>query len=400
MAPMTRRAALTTAAAATAAAAGLAGADPAAAARPGHHRGDHHHGPLSVASEPYGTTAGGAAVERWVFGDDVLRTSMITYGATITRIDTVDGDGGVGNVVLGLSTLEEYEADSPYFGATIGRYANRIAGGRFTLDGRTYQVPVNDPATDPVNALHGGPDGFDSRVWEAEAIEREHEVGVAFTLLSPDGDQGFPGALSVAVEYTVSDTADLSIRYRATTDAPTVVNLTNHVYLNLAGEDSGTVYDHRLRIRAERFTPIDATSIPLGPQREVAGTPFDFREPHAIGERIRVPDQQILNALGYDHNWVLDEADRAGTAVVEVVEPTTRRVLLAYTDQPGVQVYTGNFLTGSLVGPGGRTYRQGSALTLETQHFPDSPNRPDYPTTVLRPGEDFTSWTCFAFRTY
>ena len=356
--------------------------------------------PLSTSVEPWGTTRGGEAVSRWVFGDDVLRVSMITYGATVTRIDTVDARGGVADVALGLDTLERYEDDSPYFGATVGRYANRIAGGRFTLDGAAHQVPVNDPGTDPVNALHGGPDGFDSRVWDAEAIRREHEAGVAFTLRSPDGDQGFPGALDVRVEHTVSDTADWTIRYTATTDAPTVVNLTNHVYLNLAGEDGGGVDDHELLVRADRFVPVDATSIPLGPYRDVTGTPFDLREPRRVGEGVRTPDEQVLTALGYDHSWVFSEGlDRARVPVVEVFEPRTGRVLLVGTDQPGVQVYTANLLDGSLVGPGGRTYRQGSALTLETQHLPDSPNQDAYPTTVLRPGQTFTSWTRYSFRT-
>lgn len=395
---VSRRAALAGGAAIGLGAAGLALGGPASAAEAGAAAPAHSGGPLRVSSEPYGTTKGGQRVERWVFGDDVLRVAMITYGATITSIEVPDRHGRRGNVALGLRTLAEYETVSPYFGATIGRYANRIAGGRFTLDGRRYQVPVNNPPDHPVNALHGGPGGFSTRVWTAAEVRRPHEVGVRFSLVSPDGDQGFPGTLRTEVEYVVTDAAELEIHYTATTDAPTVVNLTNHVYFNLAGESSGDVYDHLVQIRASRFTPIDAVSIPLGPQRDVAGTPFDFRTPHAIGERITVPDQQILNGLGYDHDFVLDAGlDRSRTPVVTVTEPTTGRVLRTYTDQPGVQFYTGNFLTGSLVGTGGRTYRQGAGFTLETQHFPDSPNQPSYPSTVLRPGQTFTSRTVYRF---
>ncbi len=355
-------------------------------------------GTPTTSSEPFGTTRGGQAVERWTFGHDGLRVTMLTYGATIQSVLVPDARGEVADVSLGQRTLAEYEALTTFFGATIGRYANRIAKGRFTLDGRTYQVPVNDPGTNPQNALHGGPEGFNTRVWDAEALQGDGEAGVRFTLVSPDGDQGFPGELTTVVEYAVTSDSQLVIRYRATTTAPTVLNLTNHVYLNLAGESSGDVYDQELQIAASRFTPIDAVSIPLGPQRDVAGTPFDFREPHRIGERITVPDEQVLNALGYDHNWVFDDGvDRERTPVVVARDPHSGRVVETFTDQPGVQFYSGNFLTGSLVGQGGRTYRQGAGFTLETQHFPDSPNQPDYPSTALRPGEEFTSWTRFRF---
>ena len=355
-------------------------------------------GTPTTSSEPFGTTRGGQAVERWTFGHDGLRVTMLTYGATIQSVLVPDARGEVADVSLGQRTLAEYEALTTFFGATIGRYANRIAKGRFTLDGRTYQVPVNDPGTNPQNALHGGPEGFNTRVWDAEALQGDGEAGVRFTLVSPDGDQGFPGELTTVVEYAVTSDSQLVIRYRATTTAPTVLNLTNHVYLNLAGESSGDVYDQELQIAASRFTPIDAVSIPLGPQRDVAGTPFDFREPHPIGERTTVPDEQVLNALGYDHNWVFDDGvDRERTPVVVARDPRSGRVVETFTDQPGVQFYSGNFLTGSLVGQGGRTYRQGAGFTLETQHFPDSPNQPDYPSTALRPGEEFTSWTRFRF---
>jgi aldose 1-epimerase len=393
---ITRRSALAAAAAGGLLASAVAGAAPASANGKG--GGGGRGGTPTTASEPFGTTKDGKAVERWTFGHDGLRVTMLTYGATIQSVLVPDRRGRVADVSLGQKTLAEYEALTTFFGATIGRYANRIAKGRFTLDGQTYQVPVNDPGTNPQNALHGGPKGFNTRVWAAEAIDANGEAGVRFTLVSPDGDQGFPGELTTTAEYTVTADAQLVIRYRATTTKPTVLNLTNHVYLNLAGESSGSVYGHELQIAASQFTPIDAVSIPLGPQQDVAGTPFDFRKPRAIGERITVPDQQVLNALGYDHNWVFDGGiDRDRTPVVVARDPGSGRVVETFTDQPGVQFYSGNFLTGSLVGQGGRTYRQGAGFTLETQHFPDSPNQPDYPSTVLRPGQEFTSWTRYRF---
>ncbi|MEH3076413.1 MAG: galactose mutarotase [Quadrisphaera sp.] len=393
---ITRRSALVAAAAGGLLASTVAGAGPASAhGRGGGNRGS---GKPTTSSEPFGTTKDGKAVQRWTFGHDGLRVTMLTYGATIQSILVPDRRGKVADVSLGQKTLAEYEALTTFFGATIGRYANRIAEGRFALDGQTYQIPVNDPGTNPVNALHGGPKGFNTRVWGAEAIHGDGEAGVRFTLVSPDGDQGFPGELTTTVEHTVTSDAQLSIRYRASTTKPTVLNLTNHVYFNLAGESSGDVYGHELQIRASQFTPIDEVSIPLGPQEDVAGTPFDFRTPRTIGERITSADQQILNALGYDHNWVFDGGlDRQKTPVVVARDPGSGRVVETFTDQPGVQFYSGNFLTGSLVGPGGRTYRQGAGLTLETQHCPDSPNRSSYPSTVLRPGSEFTSWTRYRF---
>ncbi|MGQ7351037.1 aldose epimerase family protein [Quadrisphaera oryzae] len=397
---ITRRSALAAAAAGGLLASAVAGAAPASAngRGGGGGKGGGQTTSPTTSSAPFGTTADGQAVERWTFGHDRLRVTMLTYGATIQSVLVPDRRGKVADVSLGQKTLAEYEALTTFFGATIGRYANRIAKGRFTLDGTTYQVPVNDPGTNPVNALHGGPKGFNTRVWGAEALTGDGEAGVRFTLVSPDGDQGFPGELTTTVDYVVTTDSQLVIRYRATTTAPTVLNLTNHVYFNLAGESSGSVYGHELQIAASRFTPIDAVSIPLGPQRAVAGTPFDFRTPHLIGERITVPDQQVLNALGYDHNWVFDDGiDRDRTPVVVARDPGSGRVVETFTDQPGVQFYSGNFLTGSLVGPGGRTYRQGAGFTLETQHFPDSPHQPGYPSTVLRPGQEFTSWTRYRF---
>ncbi len=391
-----RRAALAAGAVAGIGTTGLAAAGPAHAGSRTGGGAAMNRGPLTVFAEPFGTTKNGQQVQRWLFGDHVLGVAMLSYGALIQGIRAVDGHGGRADVTLGLDSLEQYETMSPYFGATIGRYANRIAGGTFTLDGKTFHIPLNNGP----NALHGGPDSWNTRVWSATPIRRAHEVGVRFGLVSPDGDDGFPGTVTTSVDYTVSDQSVLSIHYRATTDKATVINMTNHSYFNLAGEDSGDIHDHRLMIRADRFTPIDATSIPLGPQRAVAGTPFDFRTLHAIGSRIRVPDQQILNALGYDHNWVFNAGiNRMTTPVVTVHEPTSGRILDCYTDQPGVQFYSGNFLNGALVGPGGRTYRQGAGFTLETQHFPDSPNEASYPNTVLRPGQSYDTRTAYRFST-
>lgn len=353
-----------------------------------------HHGGLRVSSEPFGTMPDGTAVRRFTFGSDHgVLVQMLTYGATIQTLRAPDRRGRTDNIVLGMRTLDEYRALDTYFGATIGRYANRIADGRFTLDGTTYQIPPNDNG----NALHGGPEGFNTKVWDATEVRRHDAVGVRFELTSPDGDMGFPGTLKVSVTYTVNVRAELVIHYLATTDKPTIVNLTNHAYFNLAGEGSGDVSGHRMRLAASRYTTIDAESIPLGPLPTVAGTPFDFRHATPVGARIREGVEQIQNAHGYDHNWVLDGGGRRPFVVI--TEPTTGRVLEAVTDQPGVQFYSGNFLDGSLTGISGHTYRQGDGLTLETQHFPDSPNHPDYPSTVLRPGQTYDTTTTYRFRT-
>lgn len=353
-------------------------------------------GPLTISRDPFGTDPDGKKVSRYSFGNKHgLNVAMFTYGATIQTIEVPDRWGRRGDVVLGLKTLDDYIAKSPYFGATIGRYANRIDKAQFTLDGRTYHIPANDNG---VNALHGGTRGFDKHTWDAVEIVEHDRVGVRFTYVSADGEMGFPGRMTTVVTYTVDAQNQLTIHYHATTTKPTVLNLTNHAYFNLAGEGSGEVYDHVVTIDADRYTPIDALSIPLGPLPKVAGTPFDFRRPHTFGERIHDGVQQILNAHGYDHNWVLRR--RAGSApslAAKVYEPKTGRWLECWTDQPGVQVYTGNFLDGTISGISGRTYRQGDAFTLETQHFPDSPNRPSYPSTVLRPGRTFDSTTVFRF---
>jgi aldose 1-epimerase len=314
---------------------------------------------------------------------------VIAYGATVTRILAPDRDGRVANVALGFAKADDYAAHrGHYFGATVGRYANRIADGRFTLDGVVYELERNEGN----DTLHGGPQGFDTHQWE---ILDTDETQVALHTTSSDGEMGFPGAVEVGVVYTLADGA-LSIDYRATTDAPTVVNLTNHTCWNLAGEGSGSVEAHVVELDASRFVAIDERLNPTGELASVDGTPLDFRTPTAIGERLREGHPQLVHARGYDHTFVLDGAK---PFAARVVEPLTGRTLEVETSEPGVQLYTGNFLDGTLVGAAGRAYRQGDCIALETQHFPDSPNQPSFPSTVLRPGSVFTSRTVFRLGT-
>ncbi|MGR6967846.1 aldose epimerase family protein [Geodermatophilus sp. URMC 61] len=356
----------------------------------------------STTVEPFGATPDGTAVERWTLSNGDTTMRVLTFGGVIQTLEVPDADGQVENVVLGYPDLEGYYTQGdPYFGALIGRYGNRIAGGRFTLDGQTYQLPLNDGP----NTLHGGPGGFSERVWTATDVSDADVAALQLQLVSEDGDQGFPGTLTTTVTYRLDAESRLTVHYEATTDAPTVVNLTQHTYWNLAGEGSGDVYDHELQLNASGFTPVDETLIPTGEIAPVEGTPFDFRGPTPIGARIRVADQQLLYGQGYDHNWVLDRGDdgaREGSDAEDALEeaavlhdPASGRTLTISTTEPGIQFYSGNFLNGTLVGTGGGVYRQGDGLALETQHFPDSPNQPDFPSTVLRPGEVYDSTTVF-----
>jgi aldose 1-epimerase len=363
--------------------------------------GDEGGGP-STSVEPFGTAPDGSAVERWTLSNGDITMQVLTWGGVIQTLEVPDKHGDVDNVVLGFADLAGYVADEdPYFGSLIGRYGNRIAGGSFTLDGTTYELPLNNGP----NTLHGGPTGFDDQVWEATDVSDDEVAALELDLVSPDGDQGFPGTLTTTVTYTIDAESRLTVHYEATTDAPTVINLTQHTYWNLAGDGSGTIYDHELQINASGFTPVDETLIPTGEIAPVEGTPFDFREPTAIGERIRDNDQQLLYGQGYDHNWALDREDngaREGSDAEDPLEeaavlhdPHSGRTLTIFTTEPGLQFYSGNFLDGTLVGTSGRIYRQSDGLALETQHFPDSPNQPDFPSTELRPGEVYDSTTVF-----
>ncbi len=348
--------------------------------------------------ESFGTLEG-RSVERYLLSNAAgMRVGVLTFGALIQLLKVPARDGRVENVALGFAEVDDYAGDTSYFGATVGRFANRIAAGQFTIDGVTCQVPLNEGA----NSLHGGSEGFDRRIWEASPVEQADSVGVRLRLVSPDGDQGYPGELTVDVTYTLGSANALGIDYRAITDQPTVVNLTNHAYFNLQGEGSGTIEDHVLTLHADRYTPIGPDFIPSGAILPVAGTPLDFTTPRLIGARIRESFEQLRLAQGYDHNYVLrggSGGDQELVLAARVDHPASGRALEVRTTEPGLQFYTGNMLDGSAVGTGGRTYRQGDGFTLETQHFPDAPNQPSFPSTVLRPGEVFASRTVYAFPT-
>ena len=343
----------------------------------------------------YGMTADGRAVDAYSLGNATgIKVEVITFGGIVTSISVPDRNGNFANVALGFDRLEKYEAEHPYFGAITGRYANRIAGGAFCLDGVACELYTQDGAS----SLHGGEVGFDKRIWAARPVT----CGVELSYLSPDGEEGYPGNLQVTVRYSLSADNVLRIDYAAETDAPTVLNLTNHSYFNLMGEGEGAIYDHILTANADSYTPTDANQIPTGEIAPVAGTPFDFRVPKSIGPGQRSAHPQIIMAKGYDHNFVLNRAglpaDELGFAA-RVYEPRSGRVMEVWTTEPGLQFYAGNVLDTTLVGASGRLYRQSDGLALETQHFPDSPNQPGFPSTVLRPGERFKSTTEYRFST-
>lgn len=346
----------------------------------------------------FGTLPDGRAVEAWrLANEDGVAVDVLTYGGVLLTVHVPDREGDVRNVVLGLPTLADYVDRSPYFGAVIGRFANRIADGRFAIDGTTYQVPVNDPPT----SVHGGLEGFDKKLWHASPVAEEAWVGVRLGYVSPDGEEGYPGTLDVEVTYRLArDHATLRVDYVATTDRPTVVNLTNHSFFNLAGEGSGSVLEHVVQIAASRYLPLTDSLLPTGELAPVAGTPLDFRTPHPIRERIRSGFDQLVLARGYDHNFVLDRdnvADGELAFAVRITEPRCGRVLEVWSTEPGVDFYTGNFLDGSLVGPSGSTYRQGDGLAIEPEHFSNAPNEPRFPSTILRPGQQYVSATEYRF---
>ena len=347
-----------------------------------------------VTRADFGTTPSGEAVDLFTLTNaHGVVVKAMTYGGIVTAIETPDRAGRLGDIVLGYDSLAGYLKATPYFGAIIGRYGNRIGHAQFTLDGTTYRLPANDGP----NTLHGGTVGFDKVVWDAEPFWTDSGVGVAFTHTSPDGDQGFPGKLEVRVTYTLTSTNELVVDYHATTDKATPVNLTQHSYFNLAGDGAGDVLGHVLWLGASRYTPVDSGLIPTGALAPVAGTPFDFTTATAIGARIAQDDEQLKRGRGYDHNFVLDRTGPGLVHAARAVEPTTGRTLDVFTTEPGIQFYSGNFLDGSITGKAGHVYRHRNGFCLETQHFPDSPNQPGFPSTILRPGAEYTSRTVFSF---
>ncbi|MFI0897385.1 aldose epimerase family protein [Streptomyces sp. NPDC020983] len=352
----------------------------------------------SLVSAPFGTAPGGETVHRWTLrSPSGVSAEVLTYGATLHSLRVPDGQGTAADIVLGLPGTAEYASEQPFLGAVVGRYANRIAHGRFTLDGAVHRVPANDRG----HALHGGPDGFHRRLWSARPGPRTDDgtVSVVLGLHSPDGDMGFPGALDVSVTYTLDAGGTLALDYRAATDRPTVVNLTHHAYFNLAGAGSGDVLGHVLALDAASYLPVDPGAIPLGPPEPVAGTPFDFTGPRPIGDRIAADHAQLAAAGGYDHCYVLDPAPVPGALrrAARVDDPGSGRRMAVWTTEPGLQLYTGNNLDGTHRGPQGAAYTRHTGVCFETQHFPDSPNRPAYPSTVLRPGAAHHSRTEFRF---
>lgn len=347
---------------------------------------------MSITEEPFGTVDGQEVKIFTLTNGNGIKARISNYGGVIVSLEAPDKDGKTADVCLGFDTLAEYQEKSPYFGCITGRYANRIAKGKFTLDGREYTLATNN---NNVNHLHGGEVGFNKKVWAAEAKETEAGPSLRLTYTSPDGEEGYPGALSCEVTYTLGADNGLKIDYKATTDKPTVLNLTNHAYFNLAGNGEGTILDHELTIAADRFVPTDDGGIPLGAPAPVEGTPFDFRTATVIGARIGREDEQLKNGKGYDHNYVVkDSRDGKLQHVATVRDPKSGRTLNVSTTEPGLQLYVGNYLD-NLPGKGGKTYLYRGAFCLEAQTFPDSPNQPSYPSPVLRPGETYTQTTIY-----
>lgn len=349
----------------------------------------------SVSRVGFGRLADGRAVELFTLTNaHGVEVRAMTYGAIITAIRTPDKSARLDDIVLGFDSLSGYLNDPPYFGAVVGRYANRIARAQFTLDSVVYQLaPNNGP-----HSLHGGVQGFDKVLWSGDPFQSDSGAGVTLRYVSADGEEGYPGALSVRLTYILTPRDELVVDYEATTTKATPINLSQHTYWNLHGGGRGDILDHVLTLDASAFTPVDSTLIPTGEIAPVAGTPFDFRTPARIGARIAEPNEQLRYGRGYDHNWVLDRGGGRGLAhAARLLDPSSGRTLDVSTTEPGVQFYTGNFLDGTIVGKNGGAYGQRAALCLETQHFPDSPNQANFPTTILRPGETYRSRTVFAF---
>jgi aldose 1-epimerase len=343
---------------------------------------------MEILRQAFGLMPDGQSVDLFVLTDGKgMSAQIINYGATLVSLHVPDRDGNAADITLGCDSIEDYMASSPYFGSTVGRYANRIAKGKFTLDGVEYTLATNNGE----NHLHGGIKGFDKVLWQSEPFKEEDQIGVKFVYFSKDGEEGYPGNLACTVTYRMTENNELHIVYEAETDKATPVNLTHHSYFNLAGQGEGDILAHELMLEADKYTPVDAGLIPTGEMRDVAGTPMDFTSPHAIGERI----DQVEG--GYDHNFVLRSSGESLALAARVYEPVSGRVMEIHTTEPGIQFYSGNFLDGSVTGKAGKVYAKHFGFCLEPQHFPDSPNKPNFPSTILKPGAKYLSRTTFKF---
>ncbi len=353
----------------------------------------------TITKASFGTLSDGTGVDIYTLTNSGgMEVKILTYGGILQSIKVPDRRHRFANVTLGFDNLADYVAKSPYFGCITGRYANRIANGQFQLNGQTYQLPINNAP----NSLHGGTIGFDKHVWAATPVQNRQSVGLVLTFTSPDGDQGYPGTLANEVTYTLDNDNQIRMDYRAHLvggNLKTIINLTNHAYWNLAGEGTGDINDHVMQINASHYTPVDSTLIPTGEIATLAGTPLDFRHATPIGARIRDSFPQLVIGRGYDHNWVLDRHGSGLELAARVRDPSSGRVLEVLTDQPGLQFYSGNFLDGTLVGTSGHMYRQGDGFALETQHYPDSPNHDNFPSTVLAPGQLYKTTSIYRFST-
>jgi len=353
-----------------------------------------HAADSSIAAKPFGTTSQGEKATQYTLTNAKgASVSIITYGGIVTSLKVPDRNGKLADVVLGFKSLSEYEKKSPYFGCLVGRYGNRIAKGEFTLEGQTYHLATNNNG----QSLHGGLRGFDKVVWNAVPAETRQGPSLKLTYVSKDGEEGYPGNLSVTATYTLTNKNELKLVFRAKTDKATVVNLTHHSYFNLAGQGSGDILGHVVTIHADKYTPVDQVLIPTGKIAQVKGTPFDFRKPTAIGARINAENPQLKNGKGYDHNWVADKLPGHLGLIAKVEEPKSGRVMEVISTEPGVQFYSGNFLDGTLIGKGGKVYGFRNGFCFEPQHFPDSPNHKSFPSTVLRPGETYRNTIIYRF---
>ncbi|MGJ5817999.1 aldose epimerase family protein [Paludibaculum fermentans] len=348
-----------------------------------------------MTTQDYGKTDKGEAISLYTLRNrNGVEIAITNYGARVVTLKTPDARGRLADIALGFDSLKGYEGPNPYFGAIVGRYGNRIAKGKFSLDGKEYTLARNNGE----NSLHGGLVGFDRVIWSGKTEESNGVQKAILTYTSKDGEEGYPGTLKVSVTYSLSNNDDIQIDYLATTDKATVLNITNHTYFNLAGQGNGDILSQVMQINADHFTPVDSGLIPTGELKDVTGTPFDFRKPTVIGSRINDKDEQLVLGKGYDHNYVLNRSGNGLVMAAKAVDPPSGRVLEVWTTEPGVQFYTGNFLDGSAVGKNANNYAQRTGFCLETQHYPDSPNHPEFPTTVLKPGEEYKTTTVWKMR--